>query len=91
MMAITFDPKKREWTLKERHLDFQDAEIVFSDVKYTVKDDRFDYGEIRWVTYGYLRQRLVAVVWTQRDADRHVISMRKCNDREKKKYEARLA
>jgi len=30
------------------------------------------------------------VVWTPRGADRHLISMRKCNAREKARYATRL-
>jgi len=53
-------------------------------------DDREDYGEPRFQTYGLLGRRLVMVVWTPRGADRHVISMRKCNAREKARYATRL-
>ena len=90
-MKITFDPAKRAKTLSVRRLDFLEAELVFAGVTHTVEDDRFDYGETRWVTYGLLRGRLVAVVWTARGENCHVISMRKCNDKEKRKYQARLA
>jgi uncharacterized DUF497 family protein len=31
-MKITFDPAKREWTLRERSLDFHDAPKVFAEV-----------------------------------------------------------
>jgi len=89
-MAITFDPKKREWTLKERNLDFEHAELVFANKKYTTRDDRRDYGEARYVTFGWLNERIVVVVWTPRNGNRHIISMRKCNDREKKRYQASL-
>lgn len=89
-MRITFDPAKRAATLAERGLDFFDAETVFAGPAYTVEDARFNYGEQRWITYGLLRERLVAVVWTWRGNDRHVISMRKCNDREKRKVAHRL-
>jgi uncharacterized protein (DUF4415 family) len=41
-----------------------------------VLDDRWDYGEERYQTYGLLDGRLVLIVWTPRDAARHVISMR---------------
>lgn len=90
-MKIVFDPVKRDATLKERKLDFEDAKLVFAGLTYTFEDDRFDYGETRWVTFGLLQQRLVAVVWTYRSNARHIISMRKCNDREKEKHQARLA
>ena len=89
-MAITYDPVKREWTLAERGLDFEAAAAVFAGVTLTLRDDRRNYGEPRFQTYGMLGRRLVMVVWTPRGADRHVISMRKCNAREKARYEARL-
>lgn len=90
-MKISFDPAKRAATLEERKLDFLDAAEVLAGLNYTIEDQRFNYGETRWATYGLLRERLVAVVWTARGEDRHVISMRKCNDKENKKYQGRLA
>ena len=90
-MRITYDPAKRDKTLAERGLDFDHAAMIFAGVTLTLLDDRQDYGEPRFQTYGRLGRRLVMVVWTPRGADRHVISMRKCNAREKARYEARLA
>lgn len=49
-------------------------------------DDRRDYGEARLITVGFLHARMVVVVWTPRGTDRHVISMRKANEREKARY-----
>jgi uncharacterized protein len=89
-VGITYDPRKRQKTLVERGLDFERAETVFSGATLTLLDDREDYGEPRFQTYGLLGRRLVMVVWTPRGADRHVISMRKCNAREKARYAARL-
>jgi len=85
-MAITYDPAKRAWTLQERGLDFEDAEEVFGGRTYQRQDRRRDYGEVRVITVGLLRQRMVVVVWTPRGSNRHVISMRKANDREKARY-----
>ncbi len=89
-MKITFDPAKREWTLRERGLDFADAEQVFAGVKLESRDERRDYGELRMMTVGYLRERMVIVCWTQRGEARHVFSMRKANEREKAKYGGEL-
>jgi uncharacterized DUF497 family protein len=89
-MEITYDAGKRAITLEERGLDFDDAVHVFAGPEYTVVDDRADYAEARFQTYGLLENRLVMVVWTQRDEARHVISMRKCNERERKRHEGRL-
>jgi uncharacterized DUF497 family protein len=85
-MAITYDPAKRDWTLRERGIDFNDAPEVFAGQNYRRRDDRHDYGETRFITVGFLRSRMVVMVWTQRGADRHVISMRKANEREKAGY-----
>jgi uncharacterized protein len=81
-VRITYDPAKRAKTLAERELDFEDAAEVFAGPVLTARDDRWDYGEERDRTFGYLRGRMVHVAWTPRGEDRHVMSMRKCNDRE---------
>jgi uncharacterized DUF497 family protein len=85
-MAITYDSVKRDWTLRERGIDFDDAAEVFAGRNYQQLDDRHDYSETRFITVGFLRARMVVVVWTPRGDDRHVISMRKANEREKARY-----
>jgi uncharacterized DUF497 family protein len=89
-MEITYDPEKRALILATRGLDFDDAVHVFAGAAVTVEDDRKDYGETRYLTFGTLGDRLVAVVWTPREEARHIITMWKANDRERKKYEAQL-
>ena len=90
-MRITFDPAKRDKTLRERRLDFSDAGEIFAGRTITFLDAREDYGEDRYRTYGYLDGRLVMVVWTSRDDDeRRIISMRKTNDREQTQIGQRL-
>jgi uncharacterized DUF497 family protein len=89
-VAITFDPSKREWTLKNRGLDFLDATDVFAGPKVDFEDKRRDYGEMRLVTVGLLRGRRVVVCWTPRGDDQHVFSMRKANDKEQKRYGPQL-
>ncbi len=89
-MKITFDPSKRQAALSERGLNFTDAAIVFAGPTITVQDTRREYGEARYQTVGFLADRMVMVVWTPRDEARHIISMRKCNDREKANYQKRF-
>jgi uncharacterized DUF497 family protein len=87
---ITFDPNKRDWTMRERGLKFEDAAEVFSGMTIDIEDLRFDYGEKRIKTVGHLRDRMVIVLWTPRGDTRHVISMRKANEREQRLYSDRL-
>lgn len=89
-MRITFDQAKRDETLRDRGLDFAAAREVFRGKHRTVSDDRFDYGEKRFITVGRLRGRMVVLVWTPRDRARHVISMRKANPDEQKAYKYEL-
>jgi hypothetical protein len=86
-VRVIYDPEKRDRTLKERGLGFEDAEVVFSGVTVEVEDTRKNYGEVRIICYGLLGGRVVVVGYTPRGADRHVFSMRKANARE----QARIA
>ncbi len=61
------------------------AKEIFAGLHLTRSDDRFDYGEPRFVTVGWLDERLVVFVWTPRGAARRIISMRHCHEREAKR------
>ncbi len=89
-MAITFDSAKRDLALTTRGLDFARADEVFAGKTATAPDDRFDYGEDRMITAGFLDGRMVVMVWTPRGADRHVISMRFCHAKEEKRWRERI-
>jgi hypothetical protein len=81
-MPITYDPAKREWTVCEHGLDFERAETVFAGLTIDIPDLRRDYGEARINSVGHLDGRMVIVCWTPRGGARHIISMRKTNERE---------
>ena len=52
-----------------------------------VRDTRFDYGEERLVCFGYYREgRLHVCVYTVREDTFRMISVRKANNREIKRY-----
>jgi len=89
-VKLSWDEAKRQRTLVERGLDFADAAEVFADRTFTFPDERKGYGETRNITIGFLRDRMIVVVWTRRSAARHIISMRKANEREIAKYQERL-
>lgn len=85
-MKIEYDPAKRETTLQTRRLDMAHAGDVWAGPHLSFKDDRRDYGEPRFVTFGLLGNRLVFVAWTLRGDARRIISMRNANDRERRKF-----
>ena len=50
------------------------------------QDERFDYDEDRMVALGYIGPRLHCVVFVDRPDGRRIISLRKANTREVKRY-----
>jgi uncharacterized DUF497 family protein len=81
-MEIEYHEDKRLQTLRERGLDFARAHEIFDSDSVDVPDERFNYGEQRWLTFGLLDGLHVAVVWTIREDRRRVISMRHMHERE---------
>lgn len=61
------------------------AEVVGGAVT-TFLDTRCDYGEDRFVTFGLVGSRLYCAVWTLRDDEMRIISVRKANAKEQKRY-----
>jgi hypothetical protein len=75
-MRLIWDEAKRIATLTHRGLDFAEATKVFAGDHFTAPDDRRDYGELRYITAGWLDGRFVVLVWTPRGNSRRIISMR---------------
>ena len=86
----SWDEAKRRTTLAERGLDFADAELVFTGRNITLPDRRRDYGESRFITAGWLRDRFVIVVWTPRGDGRRIISMRHGHADEEAYYDEQM-
>jgi uncharacterized protein len=89
-MKIEWDGAKRERTLIERGLDFADVVSVDWDWALTVEDARNLYSETRYVTMAPVKGRLCVFAWCWRGANLRVISLRKANKREQKRYEEAL-
>jgi uncharacterized protein len=88
---ISFDPPKRAKTPAERALDFAGAGLMFEGTTATAPA-REGFGENRFITAGYLGERMVVVVvvWTPRGNARHVISMRHCYGKEQRGWRDRM-
>ena len=64
------------------------AAKVFGDPQRKVKlDSRFIYGEDRYLALGRVDDRVLTIVYTMRNDAIRIISARKANSREVKKYE----
>jgi uncharacterized protein len=86
---ITFDLAKSAANERKRGLPFSLAESDFNWTTALVNEDtRKDYGERRFRALGLIGTRLHAMVYTPRPPAIHVISLRKANRREERRYAA---
>ena len=85
-MEFEWDSAKRISNLGKHGVDFADASKVFEGAFVTVEDNRFDYGKRRFITFGLLNERVVAVVHTEREDRIRIISARKATKHERSNY-----
>ena len=80
-----WDETKRRINLEKHGVDFSDVERFEWGDAVIISNDR--HGEVRFVAYGYINNRLHVVVYTiKTNITRRVISIRKANPREMRTY-----
>ena len=85
-MFITFDHSKNDKNIADRGLPFKMVADLDWNEALIIEDTRNNYGERRFRAFGYINDRLFAVVFTPRGDAMHVISFRKANPREVNRY-----
>jgi uncharacterized protein len=90
-MAFEWDEDNRKAHLVKHGVDFRDVTRMFDGPTVETVDDRTNYGETRFNALGEIEGRVYAVAYTWRHANRRIISARKANAREQRKYHARDA
>lgn len=90
-MLYEWDEQKRQVNLHKHGIDFLDAQDVFDGDIVIIPDERFDYGEDRFIAVGILRSTVVVVAYTERGETIRIISARKATKNEQKYYFQRLA
>ena len=87
-MEFEWSPAKRDRTLAERGVDFSAVLIGFLDPNRKIaKDFRRDYGEERFNMLASCGGRVYHVTFTMRGAVTRIISARKANQKERRRYE----
>ena len=87
-MKFTCNSAKNEKNIRDRGLPLLTAKAMFCDGMLVMEDTRKDYPERRFIGYNTLDGRLMVVVFCVPAADHiHIISFRKANQREQKKFE----
>jgi uncharacterized DUF497 family protein len=83
-VEITFDPRKSERNFRERNLGFEEAaEFDLASASYF---NEVRNGENRMVALGYFKRRLHILCFLPTADGIRVVSFRKANDREARKY-----
>jgi uncharacterized DUF497 family protein len=82
----TWSEVKRALNLANHEIDFTAADAFDWQSALIVEDTPHDYGETRVVAYGTIGPRLHVLVYTLRGDATHLISLRKANDREIRRY-----
>ena len=86
-MRIEFDPIKSQKNADERQLPFALVNGFDWDTAIVVEDTRKAYPERRFEAVGAIGERLHVVVFAAIPDGIRVISFRKANTREEKRYE----
>ena len=90
-MHYEWDEQNRLSNARKHGIDFQDAIAIFAGDTVLMADDRFDYGERRFVSLGLLQGRVIVVAHTERGQVTRIISARKATRYEQSIYFQRIA
>lgn len=83
----SWDEAKRAANLQRHAIDFKSIEAFQWEAALIWRDTRRDYGERRFLALGKLDERVHVLVYTPRGGSLRIISLRKANQREVKRYE----
>jgi uncharacterized DUF497 family protein len=87
-----WDERKAGQNIAKHGVPFEYAARVFLDLhRLDTEDARLDYGEERRLTLGEIEGRLYVVAYTVRGNIIRLISTRKANEREWRKYDETLS
>jgi hypothetical protein len=88
MSAPEFDPAKNSANIAKHGTSLAEGDGVLYDPLALTVEDTAALGEQRWQTLGMNAfGKLMVVVWTERDRDIRLISVRKAAPKERRDYE----
>lgn len=85
-MNIEFDQQKDEINQAKHGISLAMAQFLEWETALIKADNRFDYGELRFIAISPLDGRVYTAVFTHRDPNIRIISLRKSNLKEVKEY-----
>jgi len=85
-MNFIFDAAKDQANREKHGLPLSFGRDILMNAVMTLMDKRFDYGEDRFVSFGYSGGKLYVCVYVVREDTTRLISVRKANAREARRY-----
>ena len=85
-MEFEWDIQKNRANIQKHGISFLSAARVFDGPTFKFIDDRRDYGETRYVAIGVVEEIEYYVVYAMRGARCRIISARRANQSERRKY-----
>ena len=86
IMEFEWDENKRQSNLSKHSIDFVRAASIFSSPVLEKEDNRYDYGESRFIALGETNGIVLFVVYTMRGSVYRIISARRATLREQRQY-----
>ena len=87
-MRIEFDPDKDSGNREKHGVSLAFGSDVLADAdRLDILDVRFAYAEERIITYGMAQSRVWVCVFALRGEVHRIISVRKANERESRRYQ----
>lgn len=90
MVEFEWDPDKERSNIERHGVDFTEAATVFGDpLELTISDPDHSVGEFRFLSIGHsVRNRILAVSYTEREDLVRIISARTASPKERRQYES---
>jgi uncharacterized protein len=85
-IGMAYDPAKRRSNKRKHGIDLADCDAVFDAPMLTREDASQGYGEQRLISLGWLKGRVVVLVWTDRYDGHRSISCREAKPYEQEAY-----
>ncbi len=85
-MRVEFDPAKDAVNQAKHRLSLSLAQELDWDAALVWVDDRYEYGELRMIALAPKTETLYYVAFVERGEARRIISLRRANRREVKRY-----
>jgi len=86
-MLFEWYEQKRLENLGKHGIDFFDAKEIWQGEVLEVPSEQQEHGEQRYIAYGLLEGRVIAVVFTWRGDSRRLISARRARRHERQDYQ----